>query len=251
MGQEGLGPFGLLLGEYNHETMNANQITAPKVIFFDVNETLLDLSPLKERITEVLGGRKELVKLWFTTMLQYSLVATVGDRYRNFDEIGAAALQMVARNQDISLSEAKAKEVLKLMRSLPAHSDVVEALSRLKNAGFTLHTLTNSSKKGVEEQMTNSKLKQYFDQLLSVEEVGLFKPHSKVYSWASHKMGVDAGESMMIAAHGWDIAGAKWAGWQAAFVSRPGQQLYPLAEKPDINAPSMTEVVDMLLRAKK
>lgn len=88
------------LSKVNRQTMNTDQITAPKVIFFDVNETLLNLEPLKESVTEVLGGRKELVKLWFTTMLQYSLVATVGDHYRNFDETGTATLRMVAQNQE-------------------------------------------------------------------------------------------------------------------------------------------------------
>ena len=235
----------------NHETMNANQIITPKVIFFDVNETLLDLTPLKEKVTDVLGGRKELVKLWFTTMLQYSLVATVGDHYRNFDEIGAATLRMVAQNQDISLSEEDAKEALKPILSLPAHPDVPEALARLKEAGFTLVTLTNSSNKAVEAQMTNSDLKQYFDKLLSVEEVGKYKPHSRVYTRATRKMGVEAGESMMIAAHGWDIAGAVWAGWQTAFISRPGQQLYPLADKPEIIAPTLSEIAEKLLAVKR
>jgi 2-haloacid dehalogenase len=233
------------------ETMNSAQITAPKLIFFDVNETLLDLSPLKEKVAETLGGRKELVKLWFTTMLQYSLVATVGDQYRDFGDIGAATLQMLARNHDISLTEGKAKEALKFILSLPAHADVPEALGKLKDAGYTLFTLTNSSNKAVEAQMTNSGLKQYFDKLLSVEDIGLYKPHSRVYSWAVRKAGVKAEESMMIAAHGWDMAGAGWAGWQTAFIARPGQQLYPLAKEPEIVAPTLTQVAEQLIAVKK
>ena len=229
------------------KTMRTDQINKPKVIFFDVNETLLDLGPLKESVAKIFEGRKELVTLWFTTMLQYSLVATVGDQYRDFGEIGAATLQMVARNNDISLTEEKAKEALKPIRSLPAHSDVPEALGRLKEEGFTLVTLTNSSNKAVEEQMTNSGLKKYFVQLLSVEDVGMYKPHSRVYNWAARKMGIKPAESMMIAAHGWDVAGAKWAGWQTAFISRPGQQLYPLADKPEIVAPNLSQIADKLL----
>jgi 2-haloacid dehalogenase len=70
----------------------------PKVILFDVNETLLDLRPLKESIGKALGGRPDLAPIWFTTMLQYSMVTTLADRYSDFAEIGAACLQMVARN---------------------------------------------------------------------------------------------------------------------------------------------------------
>ena len=65
-------------------------MTRPKVIFFDVNETLLDLTPVKKSVGEALGGRPELAPLWFTTLLQYSLVATVADRYLDFGEVGAA-----------------------------------------------------------------------------------------------------------------------------------------------------------------
>jgi 2-haloacid dehalogenase len=234
-----------------YETMNSDQFTPPKIIFFDVNETLLDLGPLKDSVTRVLGGRKELVTLWFTTMLQYSLVATVGDQYRDFGEIGAATLQMVARNNNISLTEEKAKEALKPILSLPAHPDVPEALASLKKAGFRLVTLTNSSNKGVEAQMTNSGLGQYFEKMLSIEDIGLYKPHSRVYKWASRKMEVRPEESMLIAAHGWDVAGAHWAGWKTAFISRPGQQLYPLAEQPEIIAPTLTQIAEKLLLVKE
>lgn len=104
------------------EMVNQNKISPPKLIFFDVNETLLDLGPLKESVTEVLESRKELVTLWFTSMLHYSLVATVGDQYRDFGEIGAATLQMVADSHSISLTEEKAKQALQPILSLPAYA---------------------------------------------------------------------------------------------------------------------------------
>ena len=202
-------------------------------------------------MTKVLEGRKELVPLWFTTMLQYSLVATVGDHYRDFGDLGVATLQMVAQNHNISLSAEKAKEALKPIRLLSPHKEVPEALARLKKAGYKLVTLTNSSNEAVEAQMTNSGLKQYFERMLSVEDIGMYKPHSRVYNWAARKMGVQPAESMLVAAHGWDVAGAQWAGWQAAFISRPGQQLYPLAEKPQIVAPTLTEIASQLIAAKQ
>ncbi|MCE9568039.1 MAG: hypothetical protein K8U57_39055 [Planctomycetes bacterium] len=68
----------------------------PRVILFDVNETLLDLTPVKASVGKALGRRPELAPLWFTTLLQYSLVATVADHYLDFGEIGAACLRMVA-----------------------------------------------------------------------------------------------------------------------------------------------------------
>ena len=73
----------------------------PKVIIFDVNKTLLDLAPLKTSIAKAFGRREEIVPLWFSTMLHYSLVETLSGNYHSFGDIGIAALMMVATSQGI------------------------------------------------------------------------------------------------------------------------------------------------------
>ncbi|UMB60907.1 haloacid dehalogenase type II [Lutibacter sp. A80] len=222
--------------------------TRPKVLFFDVNETLLDLTAMKESVGKVLGNRNDLLPLWFTTMLQYSLVSTVGRQYNDFGIIGAAALQMVAANNNISLTEAQAREaILTPIRSLPAHPEVKSSLESLKKAGYKLVSFTNSSNKGVETQFKNAGLIDYFDQRLSIEDMGKFKPHADAYDWAARKMGIKPSECLLVAAHGWDIAGAIWAGWRGAFISRPGAQLYPLAPNPEINESNLKLVTDKLI----
>ena len=163
----------------------------PKVILFDVNETLLDLTPLKESVSKALGGRPELAPLWFTTLLQYSLVTTVADHYLDFAEVGAACLRMIAKNHGVELSEEDAKEAVAPMRSLPPHADVIPALGRLRDANFRLVTLTNSSKAALADQMTHAGLTKFFEVLLSVEDVGKYKPHADVYRWAAGRAGAD------------------------------------------------------------
>ena len=218
----------------------------PKVLFFDVNETLLDLQAVKDSVTQALQGHRELVPVWFTTLLQYSLVATVGDRYVDFGKIGVATLQMVAAKNGLELTPAQANAALRPMRSLPPHPEVATALGRLKDAGYRLLALTNSGTEALEDQLTNAGLKPYFEDLLSVESVGKFKPHRDVYAWAVERVGVPPQECMLVAAHGWDVAGASWAGLQTAFVARPGQALYPLVDKPDYQVGDLAELVDQL-----
>lgn len=220
----------------------------PQVIFFDVNETLLDLSPVKNSVAHALQGKVELVSRWFTTLLQYSLVATVADRYTDFGEIGTATLRMVAEQEDIPLSEQEAKRALVPMRNLPPHPEVPAALKRLKSAGYRLLPLTNSGTAALRDQMTNSKLRSLFEELLSVEAVGKFKPHREVYAWACTRVGVAPADCLLVAAHGWDVAGAGWAGLQTAFVARPGQTLYPLAEDPDYAVNDLAELASLLVR---
>ncbi|CAH0998820.1 (S)-2-haloacid dehalogenase [Neolewinella maritima] len=219
----------------------------PKVIFFDVNETLLDLAPLKKRITEVLEGNEQLVPLWFTTLLQYSLVTSSSERYTSFAHIGAATLQMVAANNDITISQETARNtVTRGLRSLPAHPEVKDALARLKAAGYTLVTLTNGSQEEVDAQCAYAGLTSYFTERLSVEEVGKFKPFAETYSWAARRMGAAPEDCMLVAAHGWDVAGARWSGWRAAFVDRPGQQVYPLGPDVEIVASDLRGVAEVL-----
>ncbi|QRM89152.1 haloacid dehalogenase type II [Lacinutrix sp. WUR7] len=232
-------------------TKTENMNTRPKVLFFDVNETLLDLTAMKESVGKALGNRSDLLPLWFTTMLQYSLVTTVGRKYNDFGIIGAAALQMVASNYGITISETDAREaILGPIRSLPAHPEVKAALQKLRDAGYKLVSFTNSSNKGVQTQFENAGLIEFFDARLSIEDIGKFKPHTDAYDWAARKMGVSSNECLLVAAHGWDITGALWANWRGAFVSRPGAQMYPLAEKPEIVASNLTEIADQLIALK-
>ena len=221
--------------------------TVPAAIFFDVNETLLDLQPVKDSVAAALGGRKDLVPLWFTTLLQYSLVMTVGDRYAGFGTIAAAALRMVAAKNELSLSEEEAKEAVAPVRSLPPHPEVPGALQRLNEAGFALYTLTNSAADALEDQMTNSGLKNHFAARLSVDGVQKFKPHRAVYRWAADQIGVAPQDCLLVAAHGWDVAGAGWAGMQTAFVERPGHATFPLTDAPDYTVKDLSELADRLL----
>ena len=220
-------------------------LTPPRVLLFDVNETLLDIEPLHRAVADVLLD-DDAAKLWFTTMLQYSLVMTVSDQYASFGDIGAAVLQMLARNRDVVLKAEDAKQVLSVIRTLPPHPDVRPALDQLKTRGIRLATLTNSSQEVAEAQMRHAGLDGFFERMLSVEQPRQFKPHRAVYHWAAGEMGVAPGECMLVAAHGWDVAGAKWAGLRAAFIAREGQQMFPLAATPEVDAADLLGFAEKL-----
>ncbi|TVZ21754.1 2-haloacid dehalogenase [Dokdonia sp. Hel_I_63] len=218
----------------------------PSVLFFDVNETLLELTALKKSVTTALNGREELVPLWFSTLLHYSLVENVTGDYKDFSEIGVAALQMVAAGNDITITKEQAEDaVIKPFKSLMPYKEVKQALEELRDQGFKLVALTNSSTSGLADKLAYAGIKDNFDTLLSCETVGAFKPSLEVYSWALSKLNVEAEDAMMIAAHGWDITGAKKAGMQTTFISRPGKQMYPLAQKPDYTVDTLDGLVDI------
>jgi 2-haloacid dehalogenase len=248
MGTTGILLPNMMLGNTQEKEDISLTKARPKVLFFDVNETLLNLTHLKQQVAEAINGRDDLVSLWFATMLHYSLVMSASGQYEHFGDIGAAALQMVAANHNINISQDKARQVIVTSLSdLPAHPEVKNALSQLKNDGYKLVSFTNSSNEGVKKQFESAGLTDYFDERLSVEDVGKFKPFRDTYDWAVRKMGIKPNEALLVAAHGWDVAGALWAGWRAAFISRPGQQLFPLAPMTEIAESDLKKVADLLV----
>lgn len=215
----------------------------PKVIIFDVNETLLDLAPLKSSIGEALGGRGELMSLWFSTMLHYSLVETLSESYHSFGEVGTAALMMVAKSHGVELDYNDANEaIVTPLQSLPPHEDVRAALTLLADDGFRMVCLTNSSAEGAATQLRNAGLTNSFERCFSVEPVKKYKPHPDTYQLVLQDLGVRPEETLMVAAHAWDLAGAKNVGLQTAFVARPGTALYPNAAKPDLVVNNILEL---------
>lgn len=221
-----------------------------KLIIFDVNETLLSLDPLKKSVGKVLGGREELLPLWFSTLLHYSLVETMTGDFHTFAEIGSAALMMVAETQGVKLEQDNAREAVERpLRSLPPHSDVMAGLQALrKEKRFQLVTLTNSSAAGAASQLKKAGLMGLFDNGFTVESLGKYKPHPDVYRQVLESMAVQPEEALMVAAHAWDLMGAGQVGLQTAFIARPGKALYPNTVRPDYVVRDLPELAKMLLQ---
>ncbi len=229
-----------------HDERNTS-MSRPLVIIFDVNQTLLDLAPLQKSVGKALGGREELLPLWFSTMVHYSLVETLSGNYHDFGDIGTAALMMVAQTHGIELSREDARAaIVDPLRSLPPHSDVVAGLRALKKDGFRIVSLTNSSSKGVATQFKNADLTRYFEKQYSVDSIRKYKPHPDTYRMVLNDLGIKPAEALMVAAHAWDLAGAKNVGIQTAFIARPGKALYPNVARPDYVVKDLLELAEAL-----
>jgi 2-haloacid dehalogenase len=218
----------------------------PRVLAFDVNETLLDLGPLDPLFEQALGSAA-LRQTWFSQMLQVAFVGGLTGRYVDFSSAGRAALAMVAAAQGVELQDDDAERILGEMRRLPPHPDAVPALTRLRQAGFTLAALTNSTLEVAHEQLGHARLADRFDTILSADQVQALKPRPEPYHLVADTFGVDPGGVRLIAAHAWDVAGALAAGCAAAFVRRPGKVPSPLGDQPDIVGDDLGEVADRVV----
>ncbi len=218
----------------------------PRVIVFDVNETMLDLRALDPHFEHVFGDAA-VRRQWFQQFVPNFLVTVVLGTYIDFGTIGRGALDMVAERLGKTLTDDDRKRILSTIRELPPYPEVRESLERLKAAGFRLGTLTNSTKQVAQAQMQNAGLIDLFEQVLSADEVKRLKPAPEPYRMAAERFGVPVGEVRLVAAHAWDVAGAFRAGCKAAFVARPGMVLDPIHKPPDIVGRDLREVAEKII----
>jgi 2-haloacid dehalogenase len=140
------------------------------------------------------------------------------------------------------------------MRTMPAHPDVVDGLTALRDNGFRLATLTNSPHRpGVPTPLENAGIADLFEQQISVESVRAFKPSPSVYRHACQVLGVTPGEVMMVAAHVWDTVGAQGVGLRAALVTRPGNPPLPVdgLPQPDLVVGDLRQLAEQLLAGRR
>lgn len=216
------------------------------VLVFDVNETLLDLRALDPLFEDLLGD-VALRPQWFAAMLQLSFVGGLTGHYVDFTTAQRAALRMTAARVGRTITDGAVDGVLEAMRRLPPHPDVPPALTRLRDAGFRLTTLTNSVLDVARAQLSYAQLADRFEEIFSADEVHALKPAPQPYQMVADRSGVDVADLCLVAAHAWDVSGALAAGCQAAFVARAGVVPSPLGPQPSVVGGDLTEVADALL----
>jgi 2-haloacid dehalogenase len=210
-------------------------LTAPSVLVFDVNETLIDIESIAPLFDELFGDERVL-REWFNQLVMYSMTATLAERYVDFFTLGQGVLRMLADIYWVDITDDDMHRLQNQMRNMPAHPDVVEGLTALRDNGFRLATLTNSPhRSGVTTPLENAGLAGFFEQQLSVESVRAFKPSPSVYRYACQALDVRPAECMMVAAHVWDTVGAQNVGFSAALVTRPGNPPLPVDGLPQPN----------------
>jgi 2-haloacid dehalogenase len=219
----------------------------PHVCVFDVAETLLDVRALDGQLARSFADADAVRRRWFQQVAQSACVSIITNRYTDFLRLAEAALEMVAAEEDVTLSRADRHELLGQLRGLPPHADVHGALERLRAVGLRLAVLTNATPALAEAQLTHAGLHDFFEAIISADAVQRLKPAPEAYHLAAQRLGAPIGQLRVISAHTWDIAGALHAGCAAAFVARPGLPFDPLVMRPDVVGEGLTDVAERLV----
>ncbi|HYZ57499.1 MAG TPA: haloacid dehalogenase type II [Streptosporangiaceae bacterium] len=213
---------------------------------FDVNETLLDLTALDGFFTE-LTGTPEARPEWFNLMIHSALTLTAARTYRPFGEIAAACLPPVAARYGHTATHDHQRELGERLRRMPAHPDAGAAIRQLRNAGFGVVTLTNSTAEVAEDQLRNAGLRDLLHAVYSADEVRMLKPAPEPYHHALNSQHAIPADAVLIAAHDWDIAGAAAAGLRTAFITRDGRVPLPASTSPVMSATSLQAIATELI----
>jgi 2-haloacid dehalogenase len=205
---------------------------APSVLVFDVNETLIDIesmAPLFERVF----GDPQAMREWFNQLVMYSMTATLSGHYVDYFSLGQGVLQMLASTHRLAVTDDDLNALKDGMLTMPAHLDVEDGLTTLRENGFRLVTLTNSPQNPAgSSPLEHAGIAHFFEQTFSVEACRAFKPAPTVYRYVCEELAVAPEECMMVAAHVWDTIGAQSAGFSGALITRPGNAPLPIADLP-------------------
>ncbi|WP_299186700.1 haloacid dehalogenase type II [uncultured Psychrobacter sp.] len=221
---------------------------SPSIIVFDVNETLLDITTL-EPLFARLFDNENMLREWFAQLVLYSQTMTLSGLYTPFGEIGVGALQMTADIHEVTLTDDDINELKERMSKIPAHPDAIPALTKLRDAGFRLVTLTNSAPSASPTPLEKAGLSEFFEQSFSVEQVAKFKPAPETYQMVAKELAADMSDLCLVACHLWDTIGAQAAGCQGAFLKRPYNTMLPASNvpTPDFVASDLVTLAEQII----
>lgn len=218
---------------------------APRLLVFDVNETLSDMSVLQDRFAEV-GAPPALAATWFAGLLRDGFALTVTGDNPDFADLAATSLAAMLGSKDVDDVEAAVARVMGAFSSLSLHPDVVEGVQALGALGIRLVTLSNGATSVAEGLFERAGIVTSFERLLSVQDAPAWKPAQAAYQYALEVCGVQPDEAMLVAVHPWDTHGARRAGLGSAFINRTGATYPSYFERPDVEATSLVDLAAQL-----
>jgi 2-haloacid dehalogenase len=213
-----------------------------KACVFDAYGTLFDVNSAAAQARDALGEQwLPLAELWRAKQLQYTWLRSLSGRHVDFWQITGDALDFAMAS--LKLDDAALRErLLHLYLELGGYPEARATLETLQRTGLRLAILSNGSPTMLAAAVHNAGLQPLFEAILSVEEVGIFKPHPSVYQLACDRLGLAREHICFISSNGWDAFSAKAFGFRVAWCNRFGQVTERIPQAPDTVIASLAEL---------
>lgn len=216
---------------------------------FDAYGTLLDFNSAAAQASDVLGDRAAaLSDLWRSKQVQYTWLRSLMGRYVPFWQVTGEALDFAL--DTMNLGDAGLRDrLMSLYRQLAPFPEVVDTLRRLRAAGRRTAILTNGSQEMIDAGCRHAGIAPLLDAVLSVDDVGVFKPHPRVYQLAVDRLGIPPARIVFVSSNGWDAAGAAEFGFQVIWCNRYGQPRERLPTPPALEIATLDALIPQLIQA--
>ena len=216
-----------------------------KAIIFDAYGTLFDVNSAAEKCKDKIGAKwEDFANFWRTTQLEYTWLRSLMGRHKDFWQITEDSLDKSMKTFKIDTSMKN--ELLNLYKVLSPFKEVPETLKKLKEKNFKLAILSNGTPSLLKELVESNNLDNLFDDLFSVEEVGIYKPDSKVYDLPIKKYKIKRNEVAFLSANTWDVSGGGNYGYNSIWVNRNNNIFDNLDYKPSDQVKNLSELVNLI-----
>jgi 2-haloacid dehalogenase len=217
-----------------------------KACLFDAYGTLFDVSAAARTLADELGPHwQPLAETWRAKQLNYSWLRSLMGAHVDFWQVTADALDFALEERGLKDAGLR-QRLLDLYFNLACYPEVPAMLRQLKNAGFVTGILSNGSPAMLEAACRSAGIDTLIDHLISVEDVGIFKPDPRIYRLAMEKLVLPASAIAFHSSNGWDIHAGKRAGFYAIWINRSGQPAERLPHPPDAVLRNLSEVPAIL-----
>ena len=216
-----------------------------KAIIFDAYGTLFDVNSAAEKCKDKIGDKWEpFANFWRTTQLEYTWLRSLMGRHKDFWQITEDSLDKSMKAFKIEFSMRD--ELLDLYKVLSPFKEVQETLKTLKKKKLKLAILSNGTPSLLNELVKSNNLENLFDDIFSIEEVGVYKPNSKVYDMPVKKYKIRKDEIAFLSANTWDVSGGGNYGYQAIWVNRNNNIFDNLDFKPKLEIKNLSGLLSEL-----
>ena len=226
--------------------MATAQLAQIQACVFDAYGTLFDFNSAAERCRDVLGDKTdELSAIWRTKQLQYTWLRGLMGKHKPFWEVTGDALDFAMATVGIH-DAALRQRLMDLYYHIDCFPEVPEVLRTLKNAGITTAILSNGSPDMLAGAVQHTGIGDDLDAVLSVEAVGVFKPHPSVYDLPTRHFGIPHQQISFQSSNAWDAVAAATFGMQVVWCNRYGQRPEVLTAEPDVEVSTLRDLPRLL-----
>ena len=216
-----------------------------KAIIFDAYGTLFDVNSAAEKCKGKIGNKWEnFANYWRTTQLEYTWLRSLMKRHKDFWQITEDSLDksMKVFNIDNSMKN----ELLNLYKVLSTFPEVNEVLKKLKEKKYKIAILSNGTPSLLNDLVKSNNLDNMFDDIFSIEQVGIYKPDTKVYNIPIQKYKIQNDEVVFLSANTWDISGGGNFGYNAVWVNRNSNVFDNLDYEPKNEIGNLKELLEIV-----